>query len=174
VSLALAEKLNTLWHSRLPEYRQSACHVAYVAESGNLYYACAIWAQPSSAMVDQTWIELKRMAIADDAPKNTASRMLSWMVRDIRRRYPTAPKLISYQDPAVHAGTIYKAAGWTCTGQRKSGGFASAKVRFRPPDQAPGDKIRWELTLRESPNESSSPTAGGGSGGAQPKGTNEK
>jgi hypothetical protein len=36
VSLALAEKLNTLWHSRLPEYRQSACHVAYVAECANI------------------------------------------------------------------------------------------------------------------------------------------
>jgi hypothetical protein len=87
-------------------------------------------------------MELKRMAISDDAPKNTASRMISYMVRDIRKGFPSVPRLISYQDPAVHSGTIYRASGWQCTGARKSGGFASAKSRYREADQAPGDKMR--------------------------------
>jgi hypothetical protein len=103
-------------------------------------------------MVCQDWMELKRMAISDDAPKNTASRMISYMVRDIRKDFPSVPRLISYQDPAVHSGTIYRASGWQCTGARKSGGFASAKVRYREADQAPGDKIRWELELRAPAN----------------------
>jgi hypothetical protein len=99
-------------------------------------------------MIDSSWIELKRMAISDDAPKNTATRMLGWMVKDIRKKFPQCPRLISYQDPQVHSGTIYKAAGWVCTGARKSGGFSNTTRRTRAIDQAPGDKIRWELDLK--------------------------
>ena len=148
ITLKQAKALNEAWHSRLPMYRQTQCLVSYGATYLNRFYAIAIWSNPSSAMIDQAWIELKRMAIHNDAPKNTASRMISWMVKDIRRKYPNCPRLISYQDPEVHNGTIYKASGWVCTGSRKSGGFSSAKVRSRPQDQAPGDKIRWELDLK--------------------------
>jgi len=70
--------------------------------------------------------------------------MLSWMVKDIAKKFKECNRLISYQDPKVHNGTIYKASGWICTGERKSGGFSNTKVRFREKDQAPGNKIRWE------------------------------
>lgn len=103
-------------------------------------------------MVDNEWLELKRMAISSDAPKNTASRMLSFMVRDIKKRFPNVPNLISYQDPVVHTGTIYKASGWICTGQRKSGGFSNTKKRFREKDQVPGPKIRWEKRIKKDEN----------------------
>ena len=147
ITLSLAKLLNDEWHSRLPRYAQTQCLVSYGAESSGKFYAIAIWSNPSSAMIPFDWIELKRMAISNDSPKNTASRMLGWMVRDVRKKFPQCPKLISYQDPEVHTGTIYKAAGWTNTGSRKSGGFASAKIRYRREDQASGDKIRWELDL---------------------------
>ena len=151
-TLDIAVGLNQLWHSRLPLYRQTGAVICYAATWDNRYYASAIWSQPSSAEIDQTWLELKRLAIASDSPKNTASRMLGFMARDIHRRFPTIPRLISYQDPQVHLGTIYKAAGWECAGSHPSGGFASAKVRYRPPDQATGDKIRWELPLTTTPH----------------------
>lgn len=146
-NLEIAKRLNRQWHSRLPLYRQTGAIICYAAQYLNTYYAIAIWSQPSSAEVDQSWLELKRLAIAEDAPRNTASRMLAFMVRDIRSKFPSTPKLISYQDPQVHKGTIYKAAGWTCAGLHNSGGFSSTKVRYRPPDQAIGDKIRWEFQL---------------------------
>ena len=148
ISLDVAKALNNALHSRLPLYRQSQCVISYGAEHGGKWYAAAIWSNPSSAMIDKSWLELKRMAIADDAPANTATRMIGWMVRDIAKRFPSCPRLISYQDPQVHSGTIYKAAGWVCTGSRPSGGFSSTTRRSRPDDQAPGDKIRWEHPMK--------------------------
>ena len=52
------------------------------------------------------------MACGPDAPKNTASRFLAWMARYFGQYAREREKLISYQDTAVHLGTMYKAAGW--------------------------------------------------------------
>jgi len=148
--LDTVKTLNEHFHSRLPIFRQTMALACYAAIYANRYYAAAIWSNPSSAMINQSWIELKRFVITDDAPKNTASKMISWMVKQIKKEYPACPRLISYQDPIVHDGTIYKASNWICTGSRKSGGFSSTKRRFRYQDQAKGDKIRWEFRLADA------------------------
>jgi hypothetical protein len=107
------KKLNRLWHSRLPEC-QDGHRVYYSASYEGIYYAVAMWTNPSAPKLPQLeWIELKRLAIADDAPHNTASRFLGWMARDISKRFPIVTTLVSYRDCDVHSGTIYKAAGWT-------------------------------------------------------------
>lgn len=90
------------------------------------------------------YLELRRMAISDDAPKNTASRMLGWMVREIRKL--GFVKAISYQDTEVHAGTIYKASGWKVGGLKKNIG-TGWNTRDRPTMQTTADKVRWELAL---------------------------
>ena len=51
------------------------------------------------------------MAIAEDAPKNTASRMLGWMRRYIKKHLQHI-SLLFPQDTDVRDGTIYKASGW--------------------------------------------------------------
>lgn len=108
-----AKRLNEAWHSTLPKFARPTCRAAYVAEYQGLAYATALWTNPLARMLpQQTWIELNRFAIASDRPKNTASRMLAWMTRDIRKRFPEAVRLISYQDLGSHSGTIYRAAGW--------------------------------------------------------------
>jgi hypothetical protein len=113
VDLGTAKALNRLWHSRLPIFGRCACRVAYVAEYDGLFYAVAIWTNPLARMLPQTaWMELNRMAVAPDAPRNTPSRMLGWMARDIRHRFPAVSRLISYQDCDSHSGTIYRASGW--------------------------------------------------------------
>ena len=156
VSVVKAIDLNALWHSRLPKVirgnidrnRHSIC---FAAECAGIFYASAIWSSPVSrelATNGECLLELRRFAIANDAPKNTASRMLSVMVRLIRRRFPEIVRLLSYQDTAVHAGTIYKAAGWQRVGFRRGGIDAwSSNVRKRVNTQAAGDKVRWELEL---------------------------
>lgn len=84
VDLSRAKELNRLWHSRFPEVGGGGSRVCYAAEFGGIYYAVAIWTNPSSPKLPQCeWLMLKRWAIADDAPPNTASRMDSWMIRDI-------------------------------------------------------------------------------------------
>jgi hypothetical protein len=107
----------------------------------------AIWSHPVNRSLPQTeWLELRRLAICDESPRNTASWMLGVMARLIRRASPEITTLVSYQDKEVHAGTIYKAAGWTPTAVKKFASWTNAK-RTRPADQAPSDKQRWELRL---------------------------
>ena len=78
----------------------------------DMTFAVALWNNPSARCLPGHWRELRRMACAPDAPKFTASRFLGWMVRWFKQHEPEHEKLISYQDTAVHNGTIYKACGW--------------------------------------------------------------
>ena len=155
IDAKLASRLNALWHSRLPRIpwsnivrnRYSLC---YGAVFGGLYYAVAIWSSPVAgphAFPIESTLELRRLAIGQDAPPNTASRLLGVMARLIRSRLPLVARLISYQDLEVHAGTIYKAAGWTplFTGER-SHWHSPSRERLLP--VAPKPKIRWEKVIR--------------------------
>ncbi len=158
--LADAISLNRLWHSRLPKVvasniTRNARWACYGAEAENgLTYAVAIWSSPSAmGLPYHEWLELRRMAIADDAPKNTASRMLAWMTRDIRKRFPEIVRLISYQDCDVHTGTIYKAAGWTATVKsmdHRNRGLRSGRKRNM--SQTTSTKQRWEKGIMTRPD----------------------
>jgi len=149
ISTELAVKLNLLWHSRLPKIGNSFCCFAYGAEFNNKYYAVALWSQPVAAnrLKDGDKIlELRRMAIAPDAPKNTASRMIRIMRIDIKKTHPHIIKLISYQDTEVHTGTIYKASGWVAANRTKGLSWTT-ETRTRNQEQTMADKIRWEYDL---------------------------
>jgi len=138
--------LNMLWHSRLPKICGSFGRAYYVAEFDGLFYATAMWSNPVARLLpQQTWLELRRFAIADDAPKNTASRMLGWMVRDIRRRLPQIETLLSYQDCDVHEGTIYKAVGWYQGNVDKRA--RTWTWRANRTNQAVAPRIRWQKDI---------------------------
>ncbi len=156
-----ARQLNQLWHSRLPILHTGAGGggvylVCYAAEFEGGWYAVAVWSSPASLHwfnVDdkESLVELRRFAIGAHAPKNTASRMLGFMVRDLFRAYPRLRRCISYQDTGVHSGTIYKAAGWHAAARRnqppewntRMGGTNYRTGRAAVP--APTPKVRWEI-----------------------------
>jgi len=153
--LGMVIDLNRLWHSRLPKVESSnvlRCtnRAWWVAEFDGIYYASAIWTSPTAGNLPQKeWFELRRLAIAPDAPKNTATRMIGWMTRQIRATFPDVTRLISYQDCDVHKGTIYRAAGWTPTAVSKdhrNRGLRSGRVRNM--SQTTATKQRWELDIR--------------------------
>jgi hypothetical protein len=96
---------------------------------------------------DQVWLELRRLAVAPDAPKFTATWMISKMVKDIKKRFPDVTKLVSYQDTEVHTGTIYKAANWKLDTVSKFQEWSNEK-RQRNALQSKSDKIRWTLEIR--------------------------
>jgi hypothetical protein len=110
---------------------------------------------------DRRTVELRRFAIAPDAPKFTASRMLKVMRILIARRWPDLSRAISYQAVGIHDGTIYKAAGWrnanysnysewgTRRRRKRAAGFRVAPST-RKPSQIKCDKIRWEIELNRS------------------------
>lgn len=115
------------------------------------YFAVAMWTTPVAAnrMINGfNMLELRRLAIAPDAPKYTATYMLGKMIKHIKIHMLDIHKLVSYQDTEVHTGTIYKAANWKLeattqyipwnTSQR----LRSAKV------QSKAAKNRWVYDLR--------------------------
>ena len=147
-------ELNKLWHSRFPDIHWSNVirnkdYVCFVAEFDMIAYACAIWSSPIAAnrlSGGSACLELRRMAIASDAPQNTASRMLGWMRRYIKKELPHIARLISYQDTSVHSGTIYKASGWIPSSISKGTSWTN-KSRKRNKEQSLSDKVRWELGM---------------------------
>lgn len=158
IGARLACDLNRRWHSMLPrtDLGNILCGnmtICFAAMHNDNWYAVAIYSQPIIAsLCDGHTLELRRLAISDSAPKNTASRMLAITVRMIRREMPHIRKLVSYLAVDVHKGTIYRAAGWKPVGdivaarpQRLSG--INRKTRATAPLQTTSRKQRWELCL---------------------------
>jgi hypothetical protein len=156
--VALARSLNEAWHSRLPRTQVGPWQFAFAAHSEGIVYAVALWHNPSARGLPSHWLELRRLAIAPDAPHCTASWMLARMRRWFRENCPERERLISYQDSGVHTGTIYRASGWTAAYVAKARARDRSKARtgtrrdYRSnlngsaPDASP--KVRWEIGLR--------------------------
>jgi hypothetical protein len=112
----------------------------------------AAWSNPVARLLpQQTWLELRRFAIAPDAPRFTASRMLGWMRRDILKRFPGVIRLVSYQDLQAHTGTIYKASGWHHAKNFKPRargwiGWGNRPRKGRT-NQSVAPRMRWEFDL---------------------------
>ena len=152
VSAHSACNLNSRWHSRVPlidpsNVTRNTHYVCYVARYESVAYAVAIWSSPiaGNRLKDgKKLLELRRLAINEDAPKNTATWMLSKMTKDIKKRFPNVIRLISYQDTDVHFGTIYKAANWTSVCRSELNDWNN---RDRSAAQTTSPKIRWEYQL---------------------------
>lgn len=151
INVHKACKLNAEWHSRFPiikwgnvvRNKRSAC---FQAHDRDIIYAVAIWSSPVAAnrLKDgDKMLELRRMAIAEYAPKNTATFMLSKMREWIFSNFEEIETLISYQDVEAHHGTIYKADNWTQASKSKTPEWNNEK-RFRAKAQSNSEKIRWE------------------------------
>lgn len=141
--------LNELWHSRLPRMGTGFIKVqpflSFAAVFEGRAFAVAIWSNPVARNLPQdTWLELRRLACAPDAPRYTASWMLGVMRRLIHRERPWITRLVSYHDTDVHDGTIYRAAGWTATTVNRDGNWTRRK-RPRPTAQSSAAKQRWEV-----------------------------
>ena len=153
VGVEFAMRHNEMWHSRLPEtyhgnlVGNKHC-VFYGAEYQDHCFAVAIWTSPVARKLAEqgTFLELRRLAIAPDAPKFSATWMLGKMVKNIKFKFPEVTKLVSYQDTEVHTGTIYAAANWKKDHISK-GAEWSVPSRKRPKSQSTADKVRWVYDL---------------------------
>ena len=69
--------------------------------------------------IDRTELStLVRGACVHWAPPGTNSKLVSWTVRILRRRYPGSKILVAYADEeAGEIGTIYQACGWRYLGR---------------------------------------------------------
>lgn len=148
--------LNEAWHSRLPDCKSAFEGWFYGAKFDYEWWAVAWWSKPVARVYNGLgYAELRRFAIRPGAPTNTASRMLGFMARDIRKTMPTVCKLISYQDADVHTGTIYKASNWMREniGQRvdESKQWNNWTTRGgNRKNQSLAPKHRWAMNIRSS------------------------
>jgi hypothetical protein len=154
IDVHTACKLNSEWHSRLPQIHWSNVvrnkhYVCYGARFDGNLFAVAIWSSPVAAnrlKNGQQLLELRRFAINSSAPKNTATRMLGIMRKMIRKKFPDLLGLISYQDTEVHAGTIYRASGWKLAVINDGQSWTNS-TRKRNKEQSLAAKARWEIDL---------------------------
>jgi hypothetical protein len=155
VSAFDASYYNSLWHSRLPKIHPSNIirnkyYLCYGAFYDGSCYAVVILSSPVSRHIDYTTvIELRRLAVRQDAPKNTASWFIGKIVKIVRDTFPEIKKIISYQDTEVHTGTIYKASNWYIDAYTKGAEWTNTK-RVRNPCQTTADKIRWAIEIDRS------------------------
>jgi hypothetical protein len=147
--------LNQKWHSRLPTIDWSNVvrnthYVCFAAKYEGEFYAVAIWSSPVAQnrfKHGKQILELRRMAISPEAPRNTATQMLSFMRKHIKNSMTDIALLVSYQDTEVHFGTIYKADNWTATSVTEGTSWTTEQ-RKRNKDQTLADKVRWEYRIK--------------------------
>lgn len=155
-----AVSLVKAWHSRLPNTQDGPWQYAFKMEYMGITYAVALWNNPSARTLPGHWLELRRMACAPDAPKYTASRFLSLMVKWFQKNTPEREKCISYQDTDVHQGTIYKAANWIPEYESKprirdrskprSGTNRMYRSSINGVEADASAKVRWAICLTKS------------------------
>jgi len=155
VGINYAMEKNKEWHSRLPITNHSnmirnAHKVFFGAEYKDHCFAIAMWTDPVAGnrmSKEYVWLELRRLAIAPDAPKFTATWMISKMIKDIEKRFNDVTRLVSYQDTEVHTGIIYKAANWKLDTVSKFQEWTTDD-RKRNNLQSKANKIRWIYSIK--------------------------
>ena len=145
---------NEIWHSRLPKtnrFNLSGKNSLFFAAVFELnIFAVAMWTTPVAAnrMTNGfQMLELRRLAIAPDAPKYTATWMLGKMIKNIHKQLPDIIKLVSYQDTEVHTGTIYAAGNWKLETTSKYIAWDTSKRIRNAKVQSTADKNRWVYEL---------------------------
>lgn len=156
ISMRTAADLNRQWHSLLPrtDLGNLLCgntSVAYGFRWSDAWYAVAIYSQPIiRALCDGKTLELRRLAVCDEAPKNTATRFMAITRRMVKQKWPYIRRLVSYQAVDVHRGTIYKAGGWAQVGSvtpARPPRLSGSGQRATGPLQTKSNKVRWEIAV---------------------------
>lgn len=116
---------------------------ALLDQAGNIW-GVAIWSRPSARLEDQVFtLELQRMTLMAGLPRNTATFMLAQMRRTVRTQLPGIKRLISYSDPTVHQGTMYRADNWRVVQQTRR-----APIDVTRPGRSKGTArtrlVKWE------------------------------
>ena len=154
IPIEIACQLNAYWHSRLPSITRNTIqmgqHACYALEFNGGFYGCAIWSPPVARLLanGNKIMELRRMALGELCPRNTASRFIAVMVRDLKSQFSELELLISYQDEDVHQGTIYKASNWTPVNAPKGGTKWGSNNYSKGKQGRIANKVRWELKLK--------------------------
>lgn len=126
VARAEADACVRAWHYSGKPYAKSRVHLGVTLHGrivGAMQLGPAIDTRRVLSLVPGTtwdgYLELNRMALSDEAPRNSESRCLAIMARIIRKNAPHVEWIVSYSDATQCGdGAIYRAAGFLLTGCR--------------------------------------------------------
>lgn len=110
------------WHYSKSARSQKQKHVfKLVNKFTDELVGVAIYGQPVSKNISNDIIELRRLCLIDDTPKNTESffiaKTLKWLEKNTEYS-----RVVSFADPNHgHAGTIYKASNFEYDGLEDNG-----------------------------------------------------
>jgi hypothetical protein len=110
------------WHYSKSARSQKQKHVfKLVDKRTNDLVGVAIYGQPMSMRMDKDIIELRRLCLIDDTPKNTESYFIAKTLRWLEKNTDYS-RVVSFADPNHgHAGTIYKASNFEYDGLEDNG-----------------------------------------------------
>lgn len=95
------------------------------------------------------FFEIKRLALSDDLPQNSESRIIAIAIK-LLRKIKTVKAIITYADTAVgHTGVIYRASGFQYKGltAQKSDFWVNGKIQER--GKTRGIKGEWRPRSRK-------------------------
>jgi len=110
------------WHYSRSSRSQQQKHVfKLVDNTDNSLTGVAIYGNPMSRHFNKLeTIELRRLCLIDDTPKNTESYFIAQTLRWLGK-HTTYKQVVSFADPNHgHAGTIYKASNFLYDGREKN------------------------------------------------------
>lgn len=152
VSPILASKMVRLWHSVLPNIaatniQRNRHYVCFAMVCTGYAYAVAVYSSPVNRHLDDgATLELRRLAISDTCPRNTATWFMARCERLLKKKLPEIAKLVSYHDTSKHRGTIYRAGNWSDVANVRYVAWARTRTD-RAPSQTKAPKVRWEKAL---------------------------
>ena len=110
------------WHYSKSARSQKQKHVFKLVDMNDQLVGVAIYGSPMSRHHNKAnRIELRRLCLIDDTPKNTESYFISKTLKWLSR-YTDYTQVISFADPNHgHQGTIYKASNFQYDGLEANG-----------------------------------------------------
>jgi len=131
----IARQFISKWHYSGKPYPKSRLHLGAFLDGrlvGVMQFGDPLDRSKVIGLVSGTkWhdmLELNRMAMIDDTPKNTESRFISVSMKLIKKHYPKIEWILSFSDGCrCGDGTIYRASGFVLTNIKKNSGIYEYK-----------------------------------------------
>lgn len=126
----------------------------YAVEDNGSVVGGAIFGKPAAYNVSKKYgadglTELRRFVLTDECPRNSESKVLAFMLRDLRRN--GVKLVLSYADPAQgHGGIIYKALGFKYVGLTANRKHIIWKGRKYPDRNIHQVNFPFHLELRDA------------------------
>lgn len=128
IKSATAREFVRRWHYSGKPYPKSRLHLGAFLDGrliGVMQFGDPLDRSKVIGLVrDTKWndmVELNRMAMVDNTPKNSESRFIAVAMRIIRQHYPSLEWVLSFSDGCQCGdGTIYRASGFDLTGIKKN------------------------------------------------------